>query len=103
MLSRGGSQRARRCVAVILVHIEENKMLMDGQTSQPTTTLQALVNLKRPTLRLSPLSLAPTDDPTHKDSHDHHGLEFEYDCDAPKCGIYVHVLLSPSSDDHSKP
>jgi hypothetical protein len=37
--------------------------------------------------------VAPNDDPTHKDSHDHHGLEFEYDCDAPKCGIYVHVLL----------
>jgi hypothetical protein len=55
--------------------------------------LQALVNLKRPTLRLSPL--APTDDLAHADSHDHHGLEFEYDCDAPKCGIYVHVLLSP--------
>lgn len=26
------------------------------------------------------------------DQH-HHGLEFEYDCDAPKCGIYVHVYL----------
>jgi len=63
------------------------------ESTQPTTTLQALVNLKRPTLRLSPLS--PSDDPAHADSQDHHGLEFEYDCDAPKCGIYVHVLLSP--------
>jgi len=72
------------------------------ETSQATTTLQALVNLKRPTLRLTPLSIAPNDDPTHKDSHDHHGLEFEYDCDAPKCGIYVHVLLAPEDqDDHS--
>ena len=25
--------------------------------------------------------------------HQYHGLEFEYDCDAPKCGIYMHVLL----------
>lgn len=55
--------------------------------------MQALVNLKRPTLRLSPLSPAPNDDPTQTDFNDHHGLEFEYDCDAPKCGIYVHVLL----------
>jgi hypothetical protein len=68
------------------------------EASQPTTTLQALVNLKRPTLRLSPLSPAPSDDSSQTDSHDHHGLEFEYDCDAPKCGIYVHVLLS--SDHH---
>jgi hypothetical protein len=39
--------------------------------------------------------LSPSDEPAHADSQDHHGLEFEYDCDAPKCGIYVHVLLSP--------
>ncbi|KAF5379108.1 hypothetical protein D9615_005951 [Tricholomella constricta] len=70
-------------------------------TSQPTTTLQALVNLKRPTLRLSPLS---SDDPTSPGAsdahhHHHHGLEFEYDCDAPKCGIYVHVLLPKEHPD----
>ncbi|EGN92855.1 hypothetical protein SERLA73DRAFT_190414 [Serpula lacrymans var. lacrymans S7.3] len=63
------------------------------EASQPTTTLQALVNLKRPTLRLSPLAMSSTDDSNHDDSHHHHGLEFEYDCDAPKCGIYVHVIL----------
>ncbi|KAF8345280.1 hypothetical protein F5887DRAFT_967543 [Amanita rubescens] len=67
------------------------------QSSLPTTTLQALVNLKRPTLRLSPLS--SSEDPTsptgaEDDRHaQHHGLEFEYDCDAPKCGIYVHVFV----------
>ncbi|KAI6116181.1 hypothetical protein F5141DRAFT_1101618 [Pisolithus sp. B1] len=61
--------------------------------SQPTTTLQALVNLKRPTLRLVPLATSPDDDPTHADSHHHHGLEFEYDCDAPKCRIKVNVIL----------
>lgn len=58
---------------------------------QPTTTLQALVNLKRPTLRLSPLA-SESDEPG---VDHHHGLEFEYDCDAPKCGIYVNVLLPP--------
>jgi hypothetical protein len=63
------------------------------QPSQPTTTLQALVNLKRPTLRLVPLSIAPGDDPDQADSHHHHGLEFEYDCDAPKCKIDVNVIL----------
>lgn len=36
-----------------------------------------------------------TDDPDRADFRHHHGLEFEYDCDAPKCGIYVHVLLAP--------
>ncbi|KAI6043959.1 hypothetical protein EDC04DRAFT_497650 [Pisolithus marmoratus] len=61
--------------------------------SEPTTTLQALVNLKRPTLRLVPLATSPDDDPSHTDSHHHHGLEFEYDCDAPKCRIKVNVIL----------
>lgn len=84
----------------------EKKMLKDELTmdivktwidkskepSQPTTTLQALVNLKRPTLRLSPLAA----DSEHPDeSHSQHALEFEYDCDASKCGIYVNVLLPP--------
>lgn len=64
-----------------------------AQPSQPTTTLQALVNLKRPTLRLSPLTISPGDDPDHLDSLHHHGLEFEYDCDAPKCRINVNVVL----------
>lgn len=54
------------------------------------------MNLKRPSLRLTPLEVSPSDDPTHIDSQHHHGLEFEYDCDAPKCGITVHVVLSAS-------
>lgn len=60
-----------------------------------------MVNLKRPTLRLSPL--APPEESSGPEAsqsqHHHHGLEFEYDCDAPKCGIYVHVLLSPDHPD----
>ncbi|KAG6820291.1 hypothetical protein H0H93_002729 [Arthromyces matolae] len=64
------------------------------EPTQPTTTLQALVNLKRPSLRLSPLA---SEDSTP--DHHHHGLEFEYDCDAPKCGIYVHVLLPKDHPD----
>ncbi|KAF9021019.1 hypothetical protein BDZ89DRAFT_957832 [Hymenopellis radicata] len=89
-------------------NVNEKKMLRDELTqdivrgwiekskeaSEPTTTLQALVNLKRPTLRLSPL----TEDSSDSD-HQHHGLEFEYDCDAPKCGIYVHVLLPSDHPD----
>ncbi|RXW21246.1 hypothetical protein EST38_g4607 [Candolleomyces aberdarensis] len=66
--------------------------------TQPTTTLQALVNLKRPTIKLSPLH----HDEPQPDDGDHgapHGLEFEYDCDAPKCGIYVHVFLPKSHPD----
>lgn len=68
------------------------------EASQPTTTLQALVNLKRPTLRLSPLAVSPDDDATNIDSQHHHGLEFEYDCDAPKCGINVYVLLDADTE-----
>ncbi|THH29743.1 hypothetical protein EUX98_g4426 [Antrodiella citrinella] len=66
------------------------------EAAHSTTTLQALVNLKRPSLRLSPLEIATSDDPNHVDSQHHHGLEFEYDCDAAKCGIKVHVVLSPT-------
>ncbi len=54
------------------------------------------MNLKRPSLRLTPLEIAPSDDPEHVDSQHHHALEFEYDCDAPKCAITVHVLVGPS-------
>ncbi|PPR00757.1 hypothetical protein CVT24_000782 [Panaeolus cyanescens] len=68
------------------------------QASQPTTTLQALVNLKRPTLRLSPLS-SHSDDPASSEEQHHHALEFEYDCDAPKCGIYVNVHLPKTHPD----
>ncbi|KIM46815.1 hypothetical protein M413DRAFT_64213 [Hebeloma cylindrosporum] len=78
------------------------------EPSQPTTTLQALVNLKRPTLRLSPLTTVHEDSATpHVADLHHHGLEFEYDCDAPKCGIYVHVHLpkthpdAPSTSTHN--
>ncbi|KAI9567490.1 hypothetical protein HD554DRAFT_2107542 [Boletus coccyginus] len=73
--------------------IIKNWIARSKEPSQPTTTLQALVNLKRPTLRLVPLTIAPDDDPDHTDSHHHHGLEFEYDCDAPKCKIDVNVIL----------
>ncbi|PPQ89237.1 hypothetical protein CVT25_001316 [Psilocybe cyanescens] len=80
---------------IVNLWIEKSK-----ESSQPTTTLQALVNLKRPTLRLSPLS-SVTDEPptTNASDQHHHGLEFEYDCDAPKCGIYVHVHLPKSHPD----
>ncbi|KAG9313509.1 ribosomal protein L18e/L15P [Chiua virens] len=73
--------------------VVKNWVAKSKEPSQPTTTLQALVNLKRPTLRLVPLAIAPGDDPDHADSHHHHGLEFEYDCDAPKCKIDVNVIL----------
>ncbi|GLB42263.1 putative zinc finger, C3HC4 type (RING finger) [Lyophyllum shimeji] len=79
--------------------IVESWVAKSKNTSQPTTTLQALVNLKRPTIRLSPLSSEDFTSPIASDSHHHHGLEFEYDCDAPKCGIYVHVLLPKEHPD----
>ncbi|KAI9438588.1 hypothetical protein H4582DRAFT_1949601 [Lactarius indigo] len=71
------------------------------ETIQPTTTLQALVNLKRPTLKLSPVTLQPSEDPSedpaNAESHNNHALEFEYDCDAPKCNITVQVIVSNHS------
>lgn len=66
--------------------------------TQPTTTLQALVNLKRPTIKLSPLVSDDAEDHEHHPSQPH-GLEFEYDCDAPKCGLYVHVFLPKTHPD----
>jgi len=67
---------------------------MSKETIQPTTTLQALVNLKRPALRLSPLTQTSDDLTAGAESHDNHALEFEYDCDAPKCSITVQVIVS---------
>lgn len=43
------------------------------------------------------------EDAEHADSQHHHALEFEFDCDAPKCAIRVHVLLSPKHPMASKP
>lgn len=75
---------------------------MSKETTQPTTTLQALVNLKRPTLRLSPLEAPTSEDPSvGAESHDNHALEFEYDCDAPKCFITVQVIV-PSNEPNTQ-
>ena len=85
----GDEQRGARTGLSPLLHV-----LIFPQTIQPTTTLQALVNLKRPTLRLSPLSTQTSDDPSGgAEPQDNHALEFEYDCDAPKCSINVQVIV----------
>ncbi|KAF8524375.1 hypothetical protein BU17DRAFT_74828 [Hysterangium stoloniferum] len=70
------------------------------EASQPTTTLQALVNLKRPSLRLSPISHDIPETSENPQPHQH-GLEFQFDCDAPKCGISLHVIIFPSGKDAS--
>ncbi|KAJ7108484.1 hypothetical protein C8R44DRAFT_986495 [Mycena epipterygia] len=70
--------------------IEKSKL-----PTTPTTTLQAQVNLRRPTLRLSPL--APTDGVNMRDAP--HLLEFQFDCQAPQCGVHVHVLLPANHPD----
>ncbi|GJE85225.1 hypothetical protein PsYK624_013030 [Phanerochaete sordida] len=66
------------------------------EANQATTTLQALVNLKRPSLRLTPLETDSSEEIEQVDAQHHHGLEFEYDCDAPKCAISVNILVSPA-------
>ncbi|KAI5119887.1 hypothetical protein M0805_008558 [Coniferiporia weirii] len=88
-----------------------------AESTEPTTTLQALVNLKRPTIRLSPLALpatasasalSPADAslPNHNSHTQQHGLEFEFDCDAPRCVISLHVVGVPAhlgiGDDHDQ-
>lgn len=78
---------------VVSSNIIQNWITRSKEPSQPTTTLQALVNLKRPTLRLCPLTISSGDDQDQVDSHHNHGLEFEYDCDAAKCRINVSVVL----------
>lgn len=42
---------------------------------------------------MTPLTVSPGENTDNLDSLDHHGLEFEYDCDAPKCRINVNVVL----------
>ena len=44
---------------------------------------------------MSPLTPPTTDDSNAEPLLHAHGLEFEYDCDAPKCGIRVYVVLFP--------
>ncbi|KAM5531539.1 hypothetical protein V8D89_014804 [Ganoderma adspersum] len=80
---------------VLTPEIVKGWIAKSKETHYSTTTLQALVNLKRPTLRLSPLENDASEDADHVDSQHHHALEFEYDCDAPKCAIRVYVHLSP--------
>ena len=69
--------------------------------------MQALVNLKRPTLKLSPVTLQlsedPSEDPANAESHNNHAVEFEYDCDAPKCNITVQVIVSNQSNPSENP
>lgn len=53
-----------------------------------------MVNLKRPTLRLSPL--APLEDNAQNaEAQENHAIEFEYDCNAPNCGVTIHVVVPP--------
>ncbi|TDL22838.1 hypothetical protein BD410DRAFT_814830 [Rickenella mellea] len=66
------------------------------EASEPTTTLQALVNLKRPSIRLSPLAPSDATD-SNAALPTVHGLEFEFDCDAPRCRVSMHVVLPSAS------
>lgn len=101
-LSGGGWRRAKRSS----YHIAplSYPLTIIPQTIQPTTTLQALVNLKRPTLRLSPIEIQPLDDPSddvaNAESRNNHALEFEFDCDAPKCCVTVQVI-APSNEQNT--
>ncbi|KAH9941573.1 uncharacterized protein BXZ73DRAFT_88090 [Epithele typhae] len=97
------TEHSEKSADVLTPEIVKGWIAKSKETHYSTTTLQALVNLKRPTIRLSPLESDATDDAEHADSQHHHALEFEYDCDAPKCAIRVHVLLNPKHPMAGKP
>ncbi|KAF8679528.1 Zinc finger, C3HC4 type (RING finger) [Rhizoctonia solani] len=80
--------------AVINDWVDKNK-----QGDEPATTLQALVNLKRPSLRLTPLASNASNTDLGSNTKASHGLEFDYDCDAAKCRITVTM----ASNDRAKP
>ncbi|KAL5641507.1 hypothetical protein ACGC1H_001853 [Rhizoctonia solani] len=69
------------------------------QGDEPATTLQALVNLKRPSLRLTPLASNASNTDLGSTTKAGHGLEFDYDCDAAKCRITVKM----APNEHHKP
>ncbi|RPD56006.1 hypothetical protein L227DRAFT_579222 [Lentinus tigrinus ALCF2SS1-6] len=99
------TERPDKSEDVLTPEVVKSWIAKSKDTRYSTTTLQALVNLKRPTLRLSPLENDTSEDADadHADLQHHHALEFEYDCDAPKCAIRVHVLLSPKHPMAGKP
>ncbi|KDN42948.1 hypothetical protein RSAG8_06474, partial [Rhizoctonia solani AG-8 WAC10335] len=70
------------------------------QGDEPATTLQALVNLKRPSLRLTPLASNASNTDLGSTTKAGHGLEFDYDCDAAKCRITV--TMTPNEHDKSE-
>ncbi|KAJ7634834.1 hypothetical protein FB45DRAFT_790232 [Roridomyces roridus] len=73
--------------------IEKSKL-----PSTATTTLQAQVNLRRPSLRLAPLTdVSALDGVSLKDAP--HMLAFTFDCSAPQCGVHVQVLLPSTHPD----
>jgi len=43
----------------------------------------------------------PSDDAAHAEPRNNHALEFEFDCDAPKCGVTIQVIV-PSSEQNSQ-
>ncbi|KAG8979284.1 hypothetical protein FRB90_008116, partial [Tulasnella sp. 427] len=71
--------------------IRRNKEESAGDKPVATTTLQALVNLKRPSIKLTPLTVQPnpstSDEPAAATAA--HGLEFDFDCDAARCAISI--------------
>lgn len=91
-------EKSKEVSEIVRACLGDNIIFHFLKASQPTTTLQALVNLKRPSLRLSPISV---DDPNDLENSppQQHGLEFQFDCDAPKCGISLHIIPAPTTKD----
>ncbi|KAG8691968.1 hypothetical protein FRC11_000842 [Ceratobasidium sp. 423] len=83
--------------AVVNDWVEKNK-----QGDEPATTLQALVNLKRPSLRLTPLASNTSNTDLGLTTKASHGLEFDYDCDAAKCRIAVTMTPNKHSNSESE-
>ncbi|KAG8922862.1 hypothetical protein FRC01_013516, partial [Tulasnella sp. 417] len=81
-----------------------NKEESAGDKPVATTTLQALVNLKRPSIKLTPLTIQPNASSSEEAAPAvaataAHGLEFDFDCDAARCAISIRAVVpaAPSS------
>ncbi|CAE6420710.1 unnamed protein product [Rhizoctonia solani] len=79
---------------------EVSETVVNDWGDEPATTLQALVNLKRPSLRLTPLASNASNTDLGSNTKASHGLEFDYDCDAAKCRITV--TMTPNEHNKSE-
>ncbi|KAG9023304.1 hypothetical protein FS837_005870, partial [Tulasnella sp. UAMH 9824] len=99
----GEEEEEELTMDIVQEWIRRNKEESAGDKPVATTTLQALVNLKRPSIKLTPLTIQPNpssseETPQPPAATAAHGLEFDFDCDAARCAISIRAVVpAPSS------